>query len=432
MTRPSLSRDRDFRALWCGESVSLVGRELTMLALPLTAITTLNASAGELGVLGAARYLPYLLVAVPVGLLVDRMRRRPLLITSDLAQAGLLALIPVLALLDALRMSHLLVVALLLGAFQVVFDLGYRAYLPRLVAPDRLTEANAKLSMSESAAQIGGPGLGGLLIGAVTAPIAIVGNVLALLFAAGALARIQRKEQRTQPARTRGTIAEAIEGFRYTFKNGYLRACAGEAATYNLFWTLVQTLLVLYAVKELRISASALGLLLAIGAAGALLGALLTDRVARRIGVGATIIAAAAISDLAPFVIPFAPSGTGPVFLVLGPAFFIQGIGMTGCNVHVYALRATVTPDDLLGRTNAAYQMLTHGVRPVGALLAGLLGETIGLQGALIVGALGLLTTLLWFWFSPVRSLDRMSTLSEQRSDQGPEATTPSVVPVAS
>ena len=404
-SRSLLRRDRDFARLWLGESVSAVGSQISLLAIPLVAVQLLDATPGQMGVLGALGTIPYLLFAVAAGVWADRSRKRPLLIGAQAAEALLLLLIPVLALLGVFRLSHLFAIAFALGAAKVLFEVAYQSYLPQLVPRDDLVQANSRLSASASVAEIGGPGLGGLLIGALTAPFAIVADAVSFLVAAVALGRIRRREPAPVRGRRRRIRTEVAEGFRETFRNRYLLAFAGEAATYNVAWSAINALLVLWAVRELGLSAATLGLLLSVGSVGALLGALLTDRLARHIGVGRAMWTSAVVSNAGVLIIPAAAGPPALVLAVLGTAFFLRGLGMTGTNVHTYAIRQAVTPVAMLGRSSAAYRVLTNGFVPLGALLGGLLGETIGLRPALLVAALVLFPSWCWLYFSPARSL---------------------------
>jgi MFS family permease len=402
------ARWQDFRRLWAGQSVSMLGTEVTLLAIPLTAVVTLHASAAQVGVLGAATYAPYLAFGVPGGLVVDRYRRRTILIISDIGQFAAIGSVPLMAALGVLSMPALLAAAFIAGSFAVFFQLAYSSYLPAIIPVDALTAANSRLTASSSAAEMGGPGLGGLLAQAFGAPYALILDSLSYLVSALGLSRVRQREP--QPERdTLPLRAQVAEGFTATFRDGYLRAFAGEAASYNLCWQAVQTVLVLYAIRELRLSQGTLGLTIAVGAVGALLGALGTAAVARRFGLGATLIATAVIGDAAPLALPFLRPGLLAAPL-LGAAFFVRGIGVTGCNVHVNAIRQTITPDRMRGRTNAAYRLLASGVVPLGALLGGLLGTTLGVRTTLAIATVCLLGTSMFLVFSPVR---RVRTLTD-------------------
>jgi MFS family permease len=400
-----LRRDRDFARFWLGESVSAIGSQFTLLAIPLVAVQLLEATPNQMGVLGALGTVPYLLFAVAAGVWTDRSRKRPLLIGAQVAAAVLLLLIPALALFGMLRLGHLYAIVFGVGAAKVLFEVAYQSYLPQLVQRDDLVQANSRLTASTSVAEIGGPGLGGLLVSVLTAPIAVVVDAVSFLVAALALTRIRRPEPVPVLQPGRRLYAEISEGFRETFRNRYLLAFAGEAATYNAAWSAINALLVLWAVRELGLSPATLGLLLSVGSVGALIGALLTDRVARRIGVGRAMWTSAVVSNLGVLLIPAAAGRPTVVLVVLGTAFFLQGLGMTGTNVHTYAIRQAVTPAAMLGRSSAAYRVLTYGFIPLGALLGGVLGEAIGLRPALLVGALLLFPSWCWLFFSPARSL---------------------------
>lgn len=205
------------------------------------------------------------------------------------------------------------------------------------------------------------------------------------------------------------------EGVRETVRNRYLLAFAGEAATYNVAWSAMNAILVLWAVRELGLEAGTLGLLFSVGGMGALLGALVTGAVARRVGVGRAMWTSAVVSNLGVLLIPLAGGGTIAEIGLLGAAFFLQGLGATATNVHTYAIRQAVTPDRLMGRTTAVYRALTHGFVPLGALLGGVLGETLGLRPALGIAAVALFPSWLWLYFSPARSLRELSSLTETR-----------------
>ncbi len=409
-----LWRDADFRKLWAGETVSFFGSQLTALALPLTAAVVLGATPAQMGILGAAQTVPFLLLALFAGIWVDRARRRPVLIAANVGRGVLLGVVPVLTVLGALTLHHLYAIAFLVGGCTVFFELAYQSYLPRLVERHDLVEANSKLTASASVAEIGGPGLAGVLVGVLTAPLAIALDALSFLFSAAALARIRRPEPAPAPREPGGGLWQEIgEGVRETVRNRYLLAFAGEAATYNVFWNAINAILVLYAIDELGMSAGTLGLVLSVGSVGALLGALLTGRCALRFGVGNTIVAASVLGAVSTLLIPAAGDAAVGSVALLGLAFFVRGVGVTGCNVHVYAIRQAITPDRLLGRTNAVYRLLTYGFIPLGALLGGFLGEAVGLRSALLAGAIGVSCSWLWLFFSPARQVRALSSIAE-------------------
>jgi len=388
-----------------------VGSEISTLALPLTAILVLHSTVFELGLLTTMRWAPYLLLALPLGVWVDRRRRKPLLVLADLGQAVLLTSIPVLYALGALNIELLLAVAFATGSFAVLFELAYRSYLPSVVDHAELTDANAKLSMSQSGAEVGGPALGGVLVQAVGAPLAVLLDALSFLASAVSLLAIKRVEPHVMPRREVRLGTEIAQGLRFTFASRLLRAFAGEAASYNLCWALIQAVMPLYLIRELRFSTSTLGVILGTGSIGALLGAAYTSRVASRIGVGTTMIAAAVIGDVAPLAIPAVSANTTAAAVALAGAFFIQGAGITGCNVHTNSIRQAITPPRLQGRANASYRVLVSGAAPLGGLAGGALGATVGLHATLLLGAVGLLTPAAWLVFSPVRGLHALEEI---------------------
>jgi MFS family permease len=401
-------RNRDYARFWLGESVSAIGTQITLLALPLLAVTELHATPGQMGLLGAAETAPFLLFALVFGALIERRRRRPILLAANAGRAVLLGLVPLLFALGVLSMGLLLVIAFAVGSCAVPFELAYQAYLPRLVDRSDLVEANSRLSASASVAEIGGPGLGGVLVGTLTAPVAILADALSFVVSVISLSGIRRAEPEPDAsADTAGTtlVRQIREGVREMVRNRYLVAFVGEAATYNVAWNALNAMLVLWAVRDLGLTPATLGLLFSLGSVGSLLGALLTGPLARRIGVGRAMWTSAVVSNVGVLVIPTAGGGTAAVIGVLGFAFFLQTLGATATNVHTYAIRQAVTPDRLMGRTTAAYRTITHGTVPLGALLGGVLGALLGPHTAVAIAALALFPSWLWLYFSPARSL---------------------------
>ncbi|HEV3479343.1 MAG TPA: MFS transporter [Gaiellaceae bacterium] len=406
----ALSRDGDFLRLWSGETISLFGTQVTVLALPLTAVLTLDASAGQLGLLNAARFAPFIAVILFAGVWVDRRRRRPILIQTNVGRALLVGAIPAAAVFELLRMEVLYAVGFLVGVLTVFFDLAYQSYLPSLVGRAQLTAANSRLEASRSAAEVGGPGIGGLLVQVASAPYALLVDAVSFLVSGALLSSIRHEEAPPPPAADdREGVLRAIRGgFRLTFANRYLRPIAGEAATFNLFEQAIMTVFVLYAVRELGLTAGLLGLIISVGAAGAFVGAVAAPYPARRWGLGPTIVSAMAIACTVPLALPAVDGAPATAVPLLAATFFVWGLAVAISNVHVVSLRQAATPDHLLGRVNASYRFFTYGAIPIGALFGGFLGEAIGLRATLLVSALGLLLALLWVIASAVARLSEL------------------------
>ncbi|HUZ01989.1 MAG TPA: MFS transporter [Thermomicrobiaceae bacterium] len=401
-----LWRHPDFLKLWTGQTVSLLGSQITLLALPLIAVLTLHAGPTQMGLLTAAQLAPYLLVGLFAGVWVDRIRRRPLLIVADVLRAVLLLTIAGAAVLHSLTMVWLYLLAFLFGILTVFFEVAYQSFLPSLVRREHLVEGNAKLEVSHSVAQIAGPSLGGALVSLITAPLAVLADAASFLVSAASLFAIRTPEPRPAPAtERRGVRREIGEGLHVVLGNPLLRSIAGCASTGNLFGTIIVAIFVLYATRNLGIAPGLLGLIFAAGNVGVLVGALLAARVPRRLGVGPTIVVGLLVTDAGLLLIPLAGGPRALVVSMLIAAQFLSGFGSPLYNVNQVSLRQTITPDRLQGRMNATMRFLVWGMMPVGSLLGGVLGSALGLRPTLAIGAVGELTAVLWIWLSPVRTL---------------------------
>ena len=402
----SLWWEPNFARLWAGQTVSQLGSQITFLALPLTAILVLDAGPAETGLLTAAGALPALLVGLHAGVMVDRRQRLPILIGGDLGRAALLALVPLAWATDRLSIGLLVAVVALVGLLTLVFDVAYQALLPAIVPRERLVEGNAKLELSVTAAQIAGPPLAGGLIRLLTAPVAIAVDALSFVLSGVLLSGIRVKERIARsPAHDRRIGAEIGEGLRLVVGDGRLRAIAGARGLLELFNAMLEAVFLLYLVRALGLGPGLIGAIFAVGSAGFALGALLPARAAGRFGVGATTIGALALVGLSDLLVPLAGGSRLVVVPLLVGAQFLFGVGLTVFNVNQVSLRQAVVPDGLQGRAAATVRVLATGLVPLGALLGGLLGETIGLRPTLIVAALGELLAAVWLWRSPVRSL---------------------------
>jgi MFS family permease len=403
-----LWRHRDFLNLWSAETISQLGSQVSGLALPLVAILVLEASAFEVALLGVIEFAPFILISLPAGVWVDRLRRRPILITADLGRAGLLASIPLAYWADALTIWQLYVVGFTVGVLTVFFDVSYQSYLPSLIERNRLVEGNSKLEVSRSAAQLAGPGLAGGLVEALTAPIAVVVDAISFL-ASGLFLLGIRKEERAPTRSERqagpGMKAEVLEGLRYVFGNRYLRWIAASTATFNFFSNLIFSVFLVYAVRELGIGPGLIGAIFSVASVGYLLGALLANRLSRRFGVGPAIVIGAA-GSLSLLLLAAAPKSNPIPFIVAGMG--ISAIGIPVYNITQVSFRQAITPERLQGRMNSVMRFIVWGVIPLGSLLGGALASWVSLRFAIWVGALGMSFAVLPVALSPVRTLREM------------------------
>ncbi len=403
-----LWRHADFRRLWAAQSVSLLGSEITALGLPLMAVLALNASPVQMGLLAAAGTAPFLLCSLPVGVWIDRRRRRPVLIAADVARAGLLVSIPLAAWLGILRIEQLYAVTFLVGVLGVFFEVAHYAYVPTLVGRESVVEGNSKLQISYSAAEAGGPGVAGLLVQLISAPAAIAIDALSFLVSAVLLRRIEAPEPPVETETSRGVRRDIEAGLRALLGHRLLRPIVLASITESIFLKGIAAIFVLYATRELEISPVMLGVILAIGGLGAIPGALLSAPAAERFGVGPTIIGGWLIAMAAWLLIPLA---TGPLAApVLAACMLLSGVAGTIVNVQQWSLRQLVTPDALQGRVTASHRFLVYGAYPLGALLGGWLGATLGLRPAITLCALGALTVPVWVAVSPLRRLREQPT----------------------
>lgn len=412
---PSLWRDRDFRRFWIGQSISSLGDEVSAIALPLIAVVTLGASATQMGIITALGYLPFVLIGLQAGVWVDRMRRRQILIWSDLVQGLLLLTIPVAAVAGALRIEQLYVLALVIGGINVVASVAQQSFLPSLVARTLLPAANSRLEATRSVTGIVGPGVGGALVQVLTAPVAIIVDAASFVVSAAILGTLRTPEPPPLPEADRPTMRAQIgEGLRAVLGHRLLRPVMACGMTHNFFRRMFEAIFILYLVNELGVEPLTLGLIVAAGGPGALLGALVAVRVARRIGVGRTIVWAQVLTGIACLATPLAGGPLWRIALVLALGEFLLGLARTLFNITQLSLRQAITPDRLQGRVNATMRFMMWGVTPLGALVGGLAGTIFGLRPTLLVAAVAVLLAFVWVAASPV------GRLREQPSLEGP------------
>jgi MFS family permease len=404
-----LLRQVDFRRLWIGETISQFGSQVSLLAIPFIATVLLRSTPLEIAILSALQFLPFVLFTLPAGAWLDRMRRRPILISGDLARLIALGTIPIAWALGVLTIWQLYLVSFAAGIATVLFDVAYQSYLPVLVERDELVEGNGKLQASEATAMVVGPGLGGGLIGLVGAPFAIVADALSYLASALFIWRIRQPEPHPEAERLAAGLAreplrgQIAEGLRFVLGNVYLRAIAATTSTSNLFGNVVFAIMPVYLYRELGLSAATAGVIFGIGALGSLAGALVANQVARRVGVGRTIVGSIAFSGPAMLLIAVAPQGWPVPWLIASMA--LGSFSSVVYNINQVSYRQAICPISIQGRMNATMRFIVWGTIPVGSIVGGLLATAVGVHGAIWIGALGSCLPFLAVLLSPVRSL---------------------------
>ncbi len=417
--KASLWRDSDFLKFWSGESLSMLGAQVSLVAIPLLAVTWLNATPFQMGLLNAAEFAPFLLFTLVAGVWVDRTRRLPLLIGANLGRAVLVGLIPLATASKMMDIGLLCALVFLAGALTVIFDLAYQSFVPSLVSRERLIEANGRLEGSRSFAQMSGPGVAGILVSSVTAPVAIVINAVTYLISAVTNLFIRRVESPPRPvsAPRQAFLAQIGQGLNLLLRNTYLCALGAEAAVYNLFNQVLWAVLVLHLVRGLHFPPAAVGIVLTMSGVGAVMGSVIAARFSRRWGLGPTLIGSIVIANTAPLLIPLASGGVVLTAAIISLSLLINGIGLVVYNIQAISVRQASVSSDVLGRTNAGYRFAVTGTAAIGAIIGGVLGELIGLRATMVVGAVGTLGAL---WFVIQSPIPRLRDLSEIKPESVP------------
>lgn len=407
----SLLRHPDFLKLWTAETVSQFGSQITQLALPLVAATILNVSPFEFGLLTTIEFLPFIFLSLPAGVWVDRLPRRPILIIGDLGRALALISIPIAYALGGLTIWQLYVVGFVTGCLTVFFDVAYMSYLPSIVDRDQLIEGNSRMEVTRSAAQILGPGTAGILIGILKAPIAILLDALSFVFSAIFVFAIRRAEPPIEPhdeaTGPRPSMRKEIAGgLRYVTGHQWLRSIAATTGTSNFFGNVGGAILILFLVRERGLTAQHIGFAFSIGSIGVLIAALVTARLTKRFGVGRMLVAMAFGFSLGGLPVAAAPEDL--IFPGLALSAFLGGFCGVAWNINQVSLRQAITPQRMQGKMNATMRFIVWGTMPIGAIIGGALGQTIGLHETIWVGALGGLIAFIPVTLSPVRHLVTM------------------------
>ncbi|MGA8115060.1 MAG: MFS transporter [Actinocatenispora sp.] len=405
---PSLWRDRDFRRLWVGQTASQLGEHTTLIVLPLFAVLTLHAGAGELGVLRALGQAPLLVLSLFVGAWVDRWRTRTVMVLADAGRALALCAAAVAGLLGWFGLAALLVVAVAVGTLSVFFDVAYQASLVRLVRRDQLLQGNSALEGSRSAAQIGAPALGGALVSLLSTPIAAASSAVFFALSFLSIRRIRRAESLPERAERPARVWRRIhEGLRFVVRDTSLRAVCLASAAFQFSFAAMMTVYLLFLPRELHLSGAVVGLALAATGPGALLGSLLAARLPRRFGHGAVLVCAAVLGDGVFLGVPALHGSSAVTVSALLAANVVFGTAGQLVNVTVMAVRQALTPDGMQGRVAATITWVGMGSTPLGSLVGGILAQEWGLRTGLLVTAAGMLLSPVVMLLSPLARLGR-------------------------
>jgi MFS family permease len=405
-----LIRNRDFQKLWTAASISGFGSQVSVLAIPLTAAIILNVEPFAFAMLGTIEFLPFILFTLPAGAWVDRLRRRPILIIGDLGRAVALSTIPLAYVLGSLTIWQLYVVGFITGTLTVFFDVADQSYLPAIIERDQLVEGNAKLQVSQSAAEIAGPGIAGYLVSILQAPFAILVDALSFVASAFFIFLIRRPEppvvrEVDDAGKPSGSLVQEVrEGLAFVLGNSSLRALAAASATFNLASYITFSIYILYAVNELHLAAATIGIVFAIGNVGALIGAVLANRLASWMGVGPAIIGSIFMGSFVGILVAIAPPGDAAIPFLVGSGM-AGGVGRMVYNINQTSYRQAICPPRMLGRMTATVRFLVWGTIPIGSIISGTLGSAVGLHDTIWVGSILFLFTAIFPLLSPVRAL---------------------------
>lgn len=412
----SLWRNRRFTAFWGGETISQFGDRISELALPLIAVTMLAATPTEVGLLTAAIWAPNLL-SVLVGAWVDRRaQRKRLLVIADLLRAAALLSLPVAYWFGGLGLTQLFAVALLAGAGQVLFSCSYSSFFVTLVDREQYVDANSKLSTSRSASFVAGPAAGGFLIQALTAPVAILIDAVSFLFSALLIGRVKAPPS---PVGQRSTLAAGVgAGLRYVLGHPYLRAALACVTTVNFFGFIAQALVILYASRELGLPAGLIGLAFGLGATGALLGAVIAPKLSARYGVGRMLVTGAILFPAPTAAIALADGPHWLIVTTIALAKAFSGAGVMLLDINLNSVQTAVIADHMRSRVSGVFGTINYGARPLGAVVGGLLGSSLGLRPTLLIAAAGGVLSCLWLFRSPIPRLRSLSSVTHQPTSQ--------------
>ena len=402
----ALSRHRDFLWLWGGQTVSQIGSQVTILALPLVAIVVLKASTMEVGLLSTATTSAYLLIALPAGVLADRASKRRVMLGCDLASLVVIGSVPAAHAAHVLTLGQLYAVALLASSMSAFFVVAYASYVPSLIKPAQLVEGNAKLATTQSVAQVTGPGLGALLIGVAGAASAMSGDAVSFAVAAACLLLIRSRERVPAAAarQERPRFGPQLrEGLSYVLREPILRKGAAWNGTANFFVIMVETVGPLFLIRTLHVRAACVGLLLALGACGGVAAGLVSKPLMRRVGSARLCWLSMTVFSLPGLLI--AAAGPGGRVLLFAAGWMAWAFSATLCGIALSSYTQAACPPELRGRVTSVQRWISWGTLPLGGLAAGVLGDAIGVHATLWIAVTGGCASGIWLYLSPLRGL---------------------------
>jgi MFS family permease len=408
--------NRSFGLFWSGQTVSTLGAQVTAFAIPLLAAINLHATSFEMGLLRAAEFAPFLVFTLPAGVWADLGIRRWLMIVANLVRGAFITLVPVAVFLGWLHLAVLYFVMFVMGSLKVVFEMAYQTYIPEIIERGRLVNANSKIMMSYALGQSTGPGLGGVMVELLGAPLAVLTDASTYFLSALCLWQIRHRERRAQPG-SQNITQQIVDGFRYVWDQRHIRSLLCLVTANNFFQNALMAILVLYATRDLSIRPGVFGVTVSIGGVGAVIGAFAAERLGRWFGPGPFVIWSSVSAGLAAFCFPLVNRGDLSGVVALAAIYFVLSASGSAITVFAWTIRQTLTPNSMLGRMNGAFRFLVTGIMPFGALFGGWLGDSIGIRATLVVSALGLLTVSGLTRFSPLRALKSLNIAGERTAE---------------
>jgi MFS family permease len=410
---PPLLRETEFRRFWLGQTISVFGDQVSVLALPIVAVLVLHANPAQMGLLTAVGLVPHLLFSLPAGAWLDRVQqRRRLMVLADVGRAVAIALVPVAFLFGWLGIELLFVVAFVVGSLSVVFDISWNTIFVSVARREQYVEASALLNGSRSLSAVGGPALAGVLIEILTAPITLLADALSFLGSAVFLARIRAQEPPIE--HDPGTVrAQLAAGLAFIVRDPIIRGTLLSAATLNFFNYCFAALFILYVTTSLGVDPGVLGLALGAGAIGGVIGAVVANRVGRRLGIGRAYLVGLILFPASLILVPLAGGPPALILPLLFLAEFGAGLGVMILDINAGAMLLARTPDRLRGRAGGAFRFINMGIRPIGATVGGILGTLLGVRETLFVVTVAQLAGVLWLIGSPILALRDLPEATE-------------------